>query len=310
MRRGAGRTPAARVIAALIAAALAGGCLAAGSPRTDAARFPPAGSGGHVLSRTTELPPTDYYRDLGASAVRFLAYDLEKVHRGDYADRAGGMEAMTADDHVFATPLGAYGFFTALRRRAEAAGIVADLPCAFRARGEHVLHRGRHVVRVSAADPDALPAAVIADLATAVAGGLPPAPCPLKEIAALMAIGLPAEAVVYEPSIILDSPLLAPGLQAEAVLPSGGRFLAFIAVKPSPRSAQEAFDRYLLAGSAGPRGVSFTLGIGDAACALWDERRGWLNLARKGPYLIGLSGLDQPVAGWLPVNRMLTSLGE
>jgi hypothetical protein len=147
-------------------------------------------------------------------------------------------------------------------------------------------------------------------LAREIARRLPGLDQPPRELKLLLRLGMAPQAISYESHRLLGSQPLAPGLTARLPGPPYTPATVFISPKDSVPEATSAFQEYISFKSAGPKGISFTLGVGEVACRLWDEDYGWMNLAREGPYIVGVAGLGGPDLGWSILNQIISSLGE
>jgi hypothetical protein len=285
------------------------GCAVTGGPPATTApvvRPVPAGAGGTlVLARTSVIEPAAYLTGLGDRAAPFMPYEVSSVTVHEYRDKASGAASARVFVISLATPLDAWGLSRAVRRAWQ-----LDRP----SRGKTAVpvtdcfSRDRAVVIVTPVQDSGVVAAEIVALSAAVARLLPSRDALPPEVTALTGFLRGDSAIVHEPQVCLGSPLLAPALMAVIDLPDGGRATVFVGLKGSPAEAGRAFDTYLLDHSAGRRGVSFTPGVGELAATLWDDHRGWINLAREGSHLVGVAGLEDPDAGWGVLTSLLNTL--
>jgi hypothetical protein len=295
----------ARWSASLALALLLSGCSTLPPPlaeRIAGGSYLPPSAGEYLLAQQpAPISAERFYTELGGAAGPFLDFNLHRIFRFSYRETQAGRRALQGTIIVLGSPLEAWGLASRLPPAAR-----GETAAGASGAGEAFFTSDTVLVTIAAPQGES---AASGDLARALARALADGEKLPREVSALGSLAPTAGEPFYEPTSLLGSTALAPALAAPlAGVPDGGRALVFLAVKDSPDTATRDFEQYLASRDTGRRGISFTLGIGESAGTAWDERYGWVNLARDGNTLAGVAGLPGPGDGWPLVSRVLASL--
>jgi len=241
-------------------------------------------------------------------AQLLFAYNLKEAFYYNYRDEDSGETLVTVEAYVTGTNLEAFGMLSRIRpEEAEVRSIGAG---GFSSGAQIAFYKATYAVRLISKQPFMIGSESIMALVEEIARRLPGMDQPPRELTVLVSLGIEPDGISYEGQQILGSSPLAPGLTARLPGPPYSPALAFISPKASGSEAAAAFQTYISVKSGGPKGISFSLGVGEVACRLWDKDHGWINMAKEGPYIAGVAGLGGPDRGWTMLNQILSSLGE
>ena len=262
-----------------------------------------------ILGGGVRIGPEELFRGMDESQAQSLfSYNLKEAFNFNYQDEEYGDILITVEAYVTSTILEAFGMQSRLRPEG---ALVADIGAGGFSSGPQIsFYKGTYAVRLFSQEPVLAGSESMMALAEEIARRLPGVDQPPRELTLLVGLGLEPDDISYEGYRLLGSGPLAPGLTARLPGPSYSPAMVFISPKASLSEATTAFQEYISVKSSGPKGISFALGVGDVACRLWDEEYGWINLAREGPYVMGVAGLGGPDRGWPIISQIVSSLGE
>ncbi len=296
----------------LAALALLAGCAHAPSTppgRTGPGSHIPDRLGTAVVAETVTLGTRELLEKLrrdGSGSI--FAYELRETSFYEYRDEASGENILTIEDWLVKSDLDSFGLMSCMFP--EGAAFIDTGGGGYLSREEAGFFKGSHFIRALAGTPLSLGREDLREILEGISERLPGMDTPPPEVTLLGKLAGDPMAAVYRADSLMGSPLLAPGLIAEMPNTPPSSIVIFISRRDSREKARSDFQGYLASMDGGPKGISFSVGVGDVAALVWDRRYGWINLSISDTRLVGISGLGNPEDGWRMINRIWSTLGE
>ena len=251
------------------------------------------------------------YKHIDGEAELYMPYGFEACASALYVKTADSKTAIAVDLYRMGSLLDAYGIYANYRNPdAEAPGIGAE---AFVSESQLMFYQDRYFVELSASGAGTPEPRAFIALARAIAGKLPgPAAAP-KELDLIKVPGVVPRTEKYLAESVLGYAFFKRGLVAEASI-DGKTAKAFVILDESPAAARGTLDAYMA--YLGQKGVEPRIVASSS-----EEKKGdsltvtardplykGLVLRQSGPYLFGVSNIEETAKGLALVN-LLTSRG-